>query len=132
MIRDLFIPLAELLFWFTDGEPLLNTLWFFVWVIGGAVIIASPMWLSFYLLRQNNRLAWVPGTVFVVTFFPALLVIVLPGIIQNDLIKECLPVQTVIVDTDLVDDVKVDIRHCRAKDNYYDENYGPWEAFTAR
>lgn len=132
MLRDLFIPLSELLFWFTGGVPLMNTLWFFVWVIGGAMIMSSPVFLAFRLLNQGNRFAWIPGTVFVVTFFPALLVITSPGIIQNDLMKECLPVQTVTVDTDLVDDVKVDIRHCRAKANYYDENYGPWTAFAAR
>ena len=132
MIRELLIPLSELLFWFTGGVPLMNSLWFFVWVIVGAVVTASPMFLAMRLIQRGNRLGWIPGTVFLVTFFPMLTVITSPGIIQNDLIKECLPIETVTVDTDLVKDFEIDLRHCRAKANYYDKNYGPWTAFTVR
>jgi hypothetical protein len=130
MIRDIFIPLAELLFWFTGGELLMNTVWFLVWVVGGAVIMVLPLWFGMSLARQNNRLKWVPGLAFIVGFFPALLILTSPGIIQGQLMEECLPIQTVTVDTDLVKSVEVRIRHCRFKANYYDEEFGEWRAWA--
>jgi hypothetical protein len=130
MIRDLLIPLSELLFWFTGGELLLNTVWFFVWVIVGAVIMVAPIWLSFNLAKRGDRRAPIPGTIFLITFFPMLLVITSPGIIQTSLMEECLPIETVTVNTALVNDIEVRIRHCRFKANYYDENYGEWQAWA--
>lgn len=130
MIRDIFIPLAELLFWLTGGEMLLNTWWFLAWVVGGAVIMVLPLWFGMSLARQNNRLKWVPGLAFIVGFFPMLLLITSPGIIQGQLMEECLPIQTVTVDTDLVNGVEVRIRHCRFKANYYDEEFGEWRAWA--
>jgi len=130
MIRDIFIPLAELLFWFTGGELLMNTVWFLVWVVGGAVIMVLPLWFGMSLARQNNRLKWVPGLAFIVGFFPALLILISPGIIQPSLMEECLPIETVTVNTALVNDIEVRIRHCRFKANYYDENYGEWRAWA--
>ena len=130
MIRDIFIPLAELLFWFTGGEMLLNTWWFLAWVVGGAVIMVLPLWFGMSLARQNNRLKWVPGLAFIVGFFPTLLLVTSPGIIQGQLMEECLPIQTVTVDTDLVKRVEVRIRHCRFKANYYDEEFGEWKAWA--
>ncbi len=130
MIRDIFVSLAELLFWFTGGELLLNTWWFLVWVVGGAVIMVLPLWFGMSLARKGNNLKWVPGLAFIIGFFPALLIITSPGIIQGQLVEECLPVQTQTVSTDLVNDIEVRIRHCRFKANYYDENYGEWRAWA--
>jgi len=131
MIRDLFIPLAELLFWFTGGELLMNTVWFLVWVIAGAVIMVLPLWFGVELSRRSNPLKWIPQTAFLVMFFPMLLVITSPGIIQGQLVEECLPIQTQTVSTDLVDDIEIRIRHCRFKANYYDEEFGEWQVTWA-
>jgi hypothetical protein len=125
MLRDFFIPLAEMLFWFTGGELLINSLWMFVWVIGGAFVMVIPLW---YAIRTGKPAGWVPMAVFVVSFFPMLLVITSPGIIQTQLMEECLPVQTVSVNTDLVKNIDISVRHCRYKTNFYDENFGPWQA----
>lgn len=127
MIRDLLIPLSELLFWFTGGELLINTLWMFVWVIAGAMIMLTPLWLA---IHTGKPAGWLPMTVFIVSFFPMLLVITSPGIIQPSLMEECLPIETVTVNTALVNDIEVRIRHCRFKANYYDENYGEWQAWA--
>jgi hypothetical protein len=130
VIRDLFVPLAELLFWFTGGELLLNTVWFFLWVIGGAVIMVLPLWLGIELSKRGNRLKWIPQTLFLVLFFPVLLLITSPGIIQGQMMEECLPIQTQTVNTELVSNIEVRIRHCRFKANFYDEEFGEWKAWA--
>jgi hypothetical protein len=129
MMRDYFIPLSELLFWFTDGELLVNTPWFFVWLFVGALVTVTPVWAAMQFGRRGSALAWIPGVVFLIAFFPMLIVITAPGIVQMDFLEECLPVQTVTVDTDLVESLEVRVRHCRFKDNRYDNNYGSWQAF---
>ena len=130
MIRDLFVPVAEMLFWFTGGEMLVNTVWIFVWVVGGAFLVTLPLWLGMRLARRGSNLKWIPSTLFLVGFFPALLLITSPGIIQADLMEECLPVQTVTVDTEQVKGIEVRVRQCRFKANYYDKNYGEWQAWA--
>lgn len=130
MIRDLFVPVAELLFWFTGGELLLNTVWFFVWVVGGAVVMVLPLWFGIELSKRGNSLKWIPQTLFLVLFFPILLLITSPGIIQGQMMEECLPIQTQTVNTELVNDVEVHIRHCRFKANFYDAEFGEWKAWA--
>ena len=130
MIRDLFVPLSELLFWFTGGVPLINTPWFLAWAVAGAVIMAAPMWFAIGLAHRRSPLKWLPGAAFVVAFFPMLLVITSPGIIQPQMLEECLPAQTVTVDTDLAKGIKLSVRHCRSKENFYDENFGEWQAWA--
>jgi hypothetical protein len=88
--------------------------------------MVAPIWIGMQLAWRGSNLKWIPGAFFGVTFFPFLLLLTSPGIIQADLMEECLPVQTVTVDTDLVKSVEVRIRHCRFKENFYDENFGEW------
>ena len=123
MIRDLFMPLAEGLFWLMNGEPLINTWWFFVWVIGGAVLMCVPFWFAISVGR--NRIRSLPALVFVVSFFPMLLLIVSPGILQMDLMQEC---QTVTAELTVDGKVtELPIRQCRVKTNFYDTEYGEWK-----
>ena len=128
MIRDLFVPVAEMLFWFTGGEMLVNTVWIFVWIIGGTVLLLIPFYLAFSAGR--NRVRSLPAIVFLVCFFPVLLLITSPGIIQTQILEECLPDQTVTADTEQVKGIEVRVRQCRFKANFYDENFGEWQVWA--
>lgn len=123
MIRELFIPVSEALFWLTGGELLVNTLWFFLWVVGGAVLMVIPLYIA---IRLNNykSTSW-PSLVFIIGFFPTILLIASPGIIQMSLIEECRMVSAQVTIEGVTDTQK--ILQCRAKENYYDTEYGPWK-----
>jgi hypothetical protein len=123
MIRELFIPVAEALFWLTGGELLINTFWFFLWVIGGAVLMVIPFYLALITAR-NKSTSW-PALVFIIGFFPTLLLITSPGIIQAQLMEEC-RIASAEVTIEGVTETQT-IRLCRFKDNFYDTEYGPWK-----
>lgn len=123
MIRDLFIPISEFLFWLMNGEPLINSWWFFVWALGGAALMSAPFWFAISLGR--NRIQSLPALVFIVTFFPMLMLIISPGIIQVDLMQECRTVSAELTVNGKVTELPV--RQCRVKANFYDTEYGEWK-----
>lgn len=123
MIRELLIPVSEALFWFTGGELLINTLWFFLWAFGGAILMVIPLYLA---MRSNNLRAtsW-PSLIFIIGFFPTLILITSPGVIQPSLIEECRAVSAEVT-IEGVTEIQ-QIRQCRYKENFYDTEYGPWK-----
>lgn len=126
MIRELFVPVAEWLFWFTGGEMLINTVWIVPWVFGGAVLMLIPFVLA--ISAGRNRIHSLPALVFLVTFFPMLLLITSPGIIQLDLLQECRTVTALVT---ILDHTSTEqIHQCRIKQNWYDAEYGDWRTLT--
>ena len=123
MLRELFIPISEALFWFTGGELLINSLWFLVWASGGTILMLIPFYLAIKV--GKNRINTLPALVFLISFFPALLLMVSPGIIQTQLIQECRVVSAEVT-IEGVTEIQ-QIRQCRMKENFYDTEYGPWK-----
>lgn len=123
MLRELFIPISEALFWFTGGELLINSLWFLVWVFGGTILMLIPLYLAIKV--GKNRINTLPALVFLISFFPALLLMVSPGIIQTQLIQECRVVSAEVTIEGVTETQQ--IRQCRMKENFYDTEYGPWK-----
>ena len=123
MLRELFIPISEALFWFTGGVLLVNTLWFFVWVLVGAVLMFIPFFLAVYV--GKNKINTLPAIVFIITFFPMLMLVISPGIVQLGMIEECRTVEAQVTIEGVTETREV--RQCRAKENYYDTEYGPWK-----
>jgi hypothetical protein len=122
MFRDTIIWISEVLFYLLNGEPLLNTIWIFVWIFGGTVILLIPYYLAFSV--GKNKARSFPAIVFLVSFFPILLLIMGPPIVQAQMISECENI-TVTVNTDRVELHTVEMRQCRAKENFYGE-FGEW------
>jgi hypothetical protein len=122
MIRDTLVPIAESLFWLTNGELLLNSWWFIPWILGGTVLLLIPFYLA--IVVGKNKIQTLPAIVFLISFFPMLLLIISPGIIQAQLISECRNSAATLT----VNDVSqtTEIRQCRVKENYYDSDYGEW------
>jgi hypothetical protein len=124
MLRELFIPVAEALFWLTGGELLINTLWFIPWVLFWAFIMALPIFYVTLIKRSGSMPSW-PGLMFLIGFFPGLLMATSPGIIQMDLMQEC---RTVSAEVTIEGTTETqNVRLCRVKENFYDTEYGPWK-----
>lgn len=128
MLRELFVPIAEALFWLTNGELLLNTLWFLPWVLSGTILMLIPFYLAIKV--GKNKSNTLPALVFIVSFFPMLLLIVSPGIVQMQMIQECRDVSAEVTIEDMTE--MQDVRQCRAKENFYDTEYGPWKQTSNR
>lgn len=129
MIRELLIPISEALFWFTGGEMLINTLWFLAWVPGMAVLLMGiPLYLA--VTKQGGKAKSLPALVFIIGFFPSLILIVSPGPIQASLMEECRTVTAEITIEGVTETEQ--IRQCRYKENFYDTEYGPWKQISNR
>lgn len=129
MIRELLIPVSEALFWLTGGELLVNTLWLLAWVPGMAVLLMGiPLYLA--MTKQGGKAKSLPALVFIIGFFPSLILIVSPGPIQASLMEECRNV-TAEITVEGVTEIK-QIRQCRFKENFYDTEYGPWKQVSNR
>lgn len=123
MLRELFVPIAEALFWLTNGELLINTLWFLPWVLGGTILMLIPFYLAIKV--GKNKSNTLPALVFIVSFFPMLLLIVSPGIIQMQMMQECRTVSAEVTIEGITE--TQNILQCRMKENFYDTRYGPWK-----
>lgn len=123
MIRDSMIWISEILFYLTNGVPMANTLWFFVWVALGTILMVIPCYFAISVGR--NKVNSLPALVFLFSFFPLLFLIIGPPLLQLQMVSECETV-TVDVATDRVENHTIRLRHCRFKDNYYGE-FGEWQ-----
>lgn len=128
MLREFFVPIAEALFWFTNGELLINSLWFIPWVLGGTILMLIPFYLAIKV--GKNKINTLPALVFIISFFPMLLLITSPGIVQMSLIEECRIVSAEVTIEGITETKQ--IRQCRIKENFYDTEYGPWKQATNR
>lgn len=129
MIRELLIPVSEALFWLTGGEMLINTLWFLAWVPGMAVLLMGiPLYLA--MTNHSGKAKSLPALVFIIGFFPSLILIVSPGPIQASLMEECRTVTAEITIEGVTETEQ--IRQCRYKENFYDTEYGPWKQISNR
>lgn len=126
MLREYFVPIAEFLFWVTGGELLLNTWWFIVWVLGGTILMLIPFYLAIKV--GNNKIYTLPALVFLFSFFPMLLIITSPGVIQVDMIQECRTISAEITIEGVTETRQ--LRQCRMKENFYNTEYGPWVQIT--
>lgn len=130
MIRDFIIWISEGLFWLQGGVMLVNTPWFLAWVLFWSLLIVSPM--VYYTHKNPNPIAL---PVFLILFFPGLLMAIGPGIAQHELMSECRDTVSelnIIVDGELTEQTEINIRQCRYKENYYDEEYGEWQIVGQR
>jgi hypothetical protein len=125
MLRDLFIPVYEALFWFTGGELLVNTFWLLPWVFGGTILMVAPLFLIISKVKSSTALAYV---ISIIWFFPMLMLIVSVGAIQHTLIEECRMVSAEVTIEGVAE--TQNIRQCRHKENFYDTEYGPWRQVT--
>lgn len=121
MIYDINIWIAEALFHLMGGIALLNSLWILVWIVVGTVTLLIPFYLS--ISAGRGRLSLLPALVFMITFFPILIVMMGPPIIQVRMLEEC---ETVTIDLEQIGLETVSVQQCRTKDNYYGE-FGPWQ-----
>jgi len=113
MIRESLLWVSEALFWLLDGEMLLNTPWFIVWVFISALLVIVPVYFC------SKISTWAMYILFPFYFFAILLIMQSPGAIQAQLMQECQSIKVVIKDQDVV------LRECRKKENYYDD-FGAW------
>lgn len=127
MFRETILALSEFFFWILGGVPLMNTLWIIPYVIAMSLIMALPFILLTFLLTYGKIKPINVLPLFLVSFFPVLLIGIGPPIIQMQMMQECEMVEQVI-STDRVENHTVSIKQCRIKDSYYGE-FGEWTIY---
>lgn len=123
MIRETLVRISEGLFYLTGGVPLLETIWFIPWVVIGVILLAAPV-----ILREFSAIL---SVVFMIWFFPILMIVMSPGAIQGQMTQECKTVDGEMFANAHMNGKKIEpqtvtMRQCRYKDNYYGE-FGEWE-----
>ena len=127
MFREFLVWISETLFNLLGGEPLANTIWIIPWVFGGTLLFALP--LLYPLYTRNPRHFKFAPFVFIIIFFPGMVILISPGAIQGQLMTECRDNTAslqIFVDDKLSETDEITIKQCRYKDNYYGE-FGEWE-----
>jgi len=119
MFHDTMIWISEVLFFLLNGEPLINTPWVFVWRGFWILVMVLPLWYAVNI-RQTHRSMFAAMAM----FFLGLVMAIGPNIVQLQMLSECETVE-VAVSTDLVELHTVEMRQCRAKENFYGE-FGEW------
>lgn len=120
MLHDFTVLLSEMLFWLTGGELLINSLWVFVYLAGSAIVM---LLMVVYLTRYVN--AYI---VLIMLLISLSFIVINPPLHQMNMITECLPWETINITSTSPDVTKeVQIRKCRYKNNYYDNDYGEWK-----
>jgi hypothetical protein len=126
MIRDFLVPVAEVLFWLTGGVQLADTVWVFVWVVVGSLLTAAPALLAVNF--GNNRANSFPAVVFLISFFPLLMLAIGPPLVQHAMLNEC---RTMPVDISIDGRTETtDVKQCRSKGNFYDTEFGEWRTVS--
>jgi hypothetical protein len=122
MHRDAMLGISEFFFWILGGVPLVNSIWIFPYVFLASVLMIIPFYLA--VTYGKNKIKSLPAIIFIVSFYPLLIIDIGPPIVQMQMMQECETVQHVI-STDLVENHIMDIRQCRIKENYYGD-FGEW------
>jgi hypothetical protein len=125
MFRETILTLSEFFFLVLGGVPLMNTLWIFPYVVVMSLIMVLPFIL--YTYGKIKPTFTIP--LFLISFFPVLLVGMGPPIVQMQMMQECrvnIAELNVIKDGELEINEEIEIKQCRIKDNYYGE-FGEWE-----
>ena len=113
---NLFIWISETLFYLMNGVPLVDSLLIVVWVIVGVLIMVLPI-----IIMVDAGWAIVAATWFLVW----LAIVISPGPIQTQMLRECETVESVIA-TERIKPVAMTVNQCRYKDNYYGD-FGDWK-----
>lgn len=126
-MRDFVVWLAESLFHLTGGIELINTPYFFVWVVFWSVLMALPL---LHLVNHKNApttyvaaIGYMVGYSFV--FFFSLMMAISPSNVQSQLMTECETVEAV-VETDRIWPTSIFVEQCHTKENYFDD-FGAWQ-----
>ncbi len=123
MIHDTIAWVAEAMFYVMNGAALLNTPWILVWIFGGTVLLLIPFYLA--VAAGRGKIGPVSALVFMVSFFPILMLMMGPPLAQITMMQECETV-SVTFDTDRIVNHTAELRQCRFKDNYYND-FGVWQ-----
>jgi hypothetical protein len=126
MIRDVLHTFAEMMFWVTDGQLLIDTPWTLVWFIVIPIsLLGFPLWFAMHgPFRLFN------GFSFMVGFFPVLLFTMGVPLIQVTMITQCENHSVTVVVNDTTQEM--DMRRCRNRENYYNTQYGEWRIIPRR
>lgn len=129
MIRETLLWINETLFYLTGGIPLLNTIWFIPWVVGGTLILAIPI--LYPIWTRNTKLLKFGPLIFIISFMPIMTIVISPSVIQGQLMHECKSIEGEVFTNAYMNGKKIEpqpvtIRQCRYKENYY-EDFGEWE-----
>ena len=128
MLHDFFIWVAELLFQLTGGVLLMNSIWFFPWIILGAVFVSLPMTLP--ICTGNAKFFKYAPIIFLISFIPSLLLVIGPPITQMKRVSDCKPAIEMPVQTEKAS-TTLKLQECRYKDNFYGD-FGPWKLSTSQ
>lgn len=125
MIREFIVWVSEALFYLTDGVMLINTPWFLAWVLFWSVMMALPL-IYVSSFRPSKWRVAIPLMIFfpMLTLFSFMLAIS-PGIVQQQMMIECKDA-TINVNTELVGETVIQMKHCRTKENFYGD-FGEWK-----
>jgi hypothetical protein len=122
MFRDAMLGISEFFFWILGGVPLVNSIWIFPYVFLASVLMIIPFFLA--VTHGKNKIRSLPAIIFLVSFYPLLIIGMGPPIVQMQMLQECQVVH-LDVSTDLVENHSMGIRQCRIKENYYGD-FGDW------
>jgi hypothetical protein len=124
MFYDFFASIAEILFVFTGGILFIETFWFFLWVFSlvFVFVLTIPFWFAFNTRTGQVRAKYAFTSMLM--FFPILMLIMGPPVIQLNMMSECKIVSAEII---IEGNSSVrDVRMCRVKENFYDAEFGEW------
>jgi hypothetical protein len=120
MIRDVLNTFAELLFWLTSGQPLVDSFWSLVWFIVIPIFfLGFPFWFAIH-----GPLKLFNGFSIIIGFFPVLLFTIGVPLHQVTMLMQCENHSVTVVVSDTIQEM--DFRRCRKRANYYDAEYGEW------
>jgi hypothetical protein len=125
MIREFIVWVSEALFYLTNGVMLINTPWFLAWVLFWSVMMAMPLIYATSIRPKSYRVAIPLLILFALSTLFAFTTAIAPGIVQQQMMMECKDA-TVNVNTELVGDTAIQVRHCRTKENFYGD-FGEWK-----
>lgn len=125
MIREFIVWVSEALFYLTNGVMLINTPWFLAWVLFWSVMMVMPLIYATSIRPKLYRVAIPLLIFFALSTLLAFTTAIGPGIVQQQMMMECKDA-TVNLNTELVGDTAIQMRHCRTKENFYGD-FGEWK-----
>ena len=126
LIQDYSLFVAELLFWITDGVPLVANPFFFLgWIFLTTLIMFVPVWKAVHYAHENRLRTHIWMLVTSALFFPVLLLSMGPALAQDRLMRECQQVPA-SVEMEEFGVIEFEVTKCRSRENRFDE-FGDWE-----